>query len=130
MDYWAETMQDDCYAIAADGWKVETYRVIEKDKKGKEKDKGWACDLVPRTLIVARYFASEQAGIDKLPRPEVQILVLKGRLEFDGARCDIDRVVNDGQGPGSQRRIVIAVHGHHREDPPHPEPQFLRGKVG
>ena len=45
MDYWAETMQDDCYLIAADGWKAETYRVIETDKKGKEKDKGWTCDL-------------------------------------------------------------------------------------
>ena len=66
MDYWAETMQDDCYLIAADGWKAETYRIIEKDKKGKEKDKGWTCDLVPKALIVARYFAKEQAAIDKL----------------------------------------------------------------
>ena len=66
MDYWAETMQDDCYAIAADGWKAETYRIIEKDKKGKEKDKGWACDLVPKALIVARYFASEQEVITNL----------------------------------------------------------------
>jgi type I restriction enzyme M protein len=66
MDYWAETMQDDCYLIAADGWKAETYRVIERDKKGKEKDKGWACDLVPKTLVVARYFAGEQAAIDNL----------------------------------------------------------------
>ena len=66
MDYWAETMQDDCYLIAADGWKAETYRIIEKDKKGKEKDKGWACDLVPKALIVARYFAKEQAAIDQL----------------------------------------------------------------
>ena len=64
MDYWAESMQDDCYLIAADGWKVETYRVIEKDKKGKEKDKGWACDLVPKSLIVARYFTKEQEAID------------------------------------------------------------------
>src|SRR6266567_300227 len=66
MDYWAETMQDDCYFIAADGWKAETYRVIEKDKKGNEKDKGWACDLVPKSLIVARYFAKEQAASDQL----------------------------------------------------------------
>jgi type I restriction enzyme M protein len=66
MDYWAETMQDDCYAIAADGWKAETYRIIEKDKKGKEKDKGWACDLVPKPLIVARYFAQEKEVIAKL----------------------------------------------------------------
>ena len=66
MDFWAETMQDDCYLIATDGWKAETYRVIETDKKGKEKDKGWICDLVPKALIVARYFSEEQAAIDRL----------------------------------------------------------------
>jgi type I restriction enzyme M protein len=38
MNYWAQTMQDDCYLIAADGWKAETYRIIVTDKKGKEKD--------------------------------------------------------------------------------------------
>jgi type I restriction enzyme M protein len=65
MDYWAETMQDDCYLIATDGWKAETYRIIEKDKKGKERDKGWTCDLVPKSLIVARYFSKELAAIDK-----------------------------------------------------------------
>jgi type I restriction enzyme M protein len=63
MDYWAEVMQDDCYLIAAEGWKAETYRVLEVNKKGKEVDKGWACDLVPKDLMVARYFAQEQAAI-------------------------------------------------------------------
>ena len=66
MDYWAETMQDDGYLIAADGWKAETTRILVKDKKGKEKDKGWACDLIPKALIVARTFAKEQAAIDQL----------------------------------------------------------------
>lgn len=66
MDYWSETMQDDCYQIAVDGWKAEAYRIIEKDKKGKEKDKGWACDLVPKSLIVARYYPTEQEAIDRL----------------------------------------------------------------
>ena len=71
MDYWAAIMQDDCYIIAADGWKAETYRVIEtkkgKDgKPGKEVDKGWTCDLVPKPLIVARYFTKEQAAITAL----------------------------------------------------------------
>jgi type I restriction enzyme M protein len=63
MDYWFTVMQDDCYLIAADSWKAETYRVIEKDKKGKEKDKGWTCDLVPKSLIVDRYFSAQQAAI-------------------------------------------------------------------
>ena len=30
----------------------------------KTKDKAWACDLVPKPLIVARYFAKEQADIE------------------------------------------------------------------
>jgi type I restriction enzyme M protein len=35
MDYWAETIQDDCYQIAADGWKAETSRVIETEKRAR-----------------------------------------------------------------------------------------------
>ncbi|MFH1690247.1 MAG: type I restriction-modification system subunit M [Candidatus Eisenbacteria bacterium] len=66
MDYWDETMQDDCYLVAADGWQAETTRVLVTDKKGKERDKGWTCDLIPKALIVARYFASEQEDIDQL----------------------------------------------------------------
>jgi type I restriction enzyme M protein len=66
MDYWAESMQDDCYFIATDGWNARTYRIIEKNKKGKEIDKGWICDLVPKSLIVAKYFDKEQAAIEKL----------------------------------------------------------------
>jgi type I restriction enzyme M protein len=65
MDYWAGTMQDDCYLIAADGWKAETYRIIEKDKKGKDKDRGWTCDLIPKPLIIPRYFAQDQVAVDK-----------------------------------------------------------------
>ena len=64
MDYWAATMQDDCYMIAADGWVARTYRILETDKKGRTRDKGWACDLLPKALIVARYFAKEQAALD------------------------------------------------------------------
>ena len=83
MDYWAETMQDDCYLIAADGWKAETNRVIETDKKGKEKDKGWACDLVPKPLIVARYFAKEQAAIDELA---AELEAITAKLDRTGGR--------------------------------------------
>ena len=64
MDYWAETMQDDAYLIAADGWVAKTARILETDKKGKTKDRGWACDLIPKPFIVARYFAAEQAAIE------------------------------------------------------------------
>jgi type I restriction enzyme M protein len=66
MDYWANTMQDDCYLIAADGWKAETTRVLVKNAKGKEVDKGWTCELIPKLLIVARYFSAKQQALDTL----------------------------------------------------------------
>jgi type I restriction enzyme M protein len=77
MDYWGETMQDDCYLIAADGWRAETTRIVEKDKKGKQKDKGWTCDLVPKFLVVARYFVEEQATVDRLA---TELESIAGRL--------------------------------------------------
>jgi type I restriction enzyme M protein len=58
MDYWDATMQDDCYLISDEGWQAKTYRLLEKGR-----DKGWACDLVPKSLLVARYFAPEQQAI-------------------------------------------------------------------
>jgi type I restriction enzyme M protein len=96
MDYWAETMQDDCYLIAADGWKAETYRVIEK-KNGKEKDKGWACDLIPKSLIVARYYAAEQAAIDDLTAELETVTARLTELEEEhggdeGAFSELDKV--------------------------------------
>ena len=81
MDYWAETIQDDCYLIAADGWKAETYRIVEKDKKGKERDKGWACDLVPKALIVARCFATEQEAITQLAADLESVTTRMSELE-------------------------------------------------
>ena len=75
MDYWDETMQDDVYLIAADSW-VEAAKprgiIEDKEKKIKEtpdltiKRKKYKMDLVPPALIVARYFATEQAAIETL----------------------------------------------------------------
>ena len=64
MNYWEEVMQDDCYLITLGGWSAKTRRIEEEDKKGKMKDKGWTCDLVPKNLVVARYFAKEQASLE------------------------------------------------------------------
>jgi type I restriction enzyme M protein len=53
MDYWAETMQDDAWMIVSDGW------IAMQDNKPNT-------DLIPPALIVARYFAAEQAAIEQL----------------------------------------------------------------
>jgi type I restriction enzyme M protein len=66
MVYWFETMQDDCYIVSAVGWKAETYRIIEKNKAKKKVEKGWFCDLVPKYLLINRYFQTEQQTINQL----------------------------------------------------------------
>jgi type I restriction enzyme M protein len=79
MDYWAETMQDDCYLIAADGWKAgaqprEIRQVKSKDsklgwpeahdfKKGKHRFKS---DLIPAAILIARYFTAERDAIEAI----------------------------------------------------------------
>jgi len=102
MDYWAEVMQDDCYLIATDGWKAATYRFIETkpgkgDKPGKQVDKGWACDLVPKPLIVARYFAKEQAALGELAAKLEAATAKLAELEEehgseDGAFSELEKV--------------------------------------
>ncbi len=47
MSYWTDTMQDDVYMIALDGWKT-------------------SIDLIPPQLIINRYFAADQQAIEKL----------------------------------------------------------------
>jgi type I restriction enzyme M protein len=40
LDYWAETMQDDVYMVAIDGWQAAAkprFIIEDKDKKTKEK---------------------------------------------------------------------------------------------
>ena len=79
MDYWADTMQDDCYLIVTDGWKAgaqprEIRKVENKEKKmvwpeahdysrGKRRFKS---DLIPAAILIARYFAAERDAIAAL----------------------------------------------------------------
>ena len=102
-DYWAETMQDDCYLITADGWQAETTRIIEKDK-------GWTCDLIPKELLVARYFIEEQAALDQLATELEGVIVRLADLEEehsgeDGAFAELDKV-NKGNVTARLKEIV------------------------
>jgi type I restriction enzyme M protein len=97
LDYWAEVMQDDAYLIAADGWKAQTERTIETNKNGKQVDKGWFCDLVPKELIVARYFAPEQGSIESQQADLESITAQMEELEEEhggeeGAFAELEKV--------------------------------------
>ena len=91
MDYWAETMQDDAYLIAADGWVKgaqprEIVQVKDKNKKlvwpephdylkGKRRFKS---DLVPAPILVARYFVAERDAIEEFDN---QLATLEQQLD-------------------------------------------------
>jgi type I restriction enzyme M protein len=75
MDYWAESMQDDVYVLVQDGWpagKVLRELVVKKGEKLKETPElvigkaKYKAELIPPALIVARFFAAEQAKVDNL----------------------------------------------------------------
>lgn len=87
MDYWAATMQDDSYLIAADGWfDAAQPRLIldDKNKKSRAKPdftlgkKKYQTELIPPALIIRRWFAAEQAAIEKL---EAEVSNLQQQLE-------------------------------------------------
>ena len=75
MDYWAATMQDDCYLLAAEGWVAAVQpRLLVEEKGAKSKAKPdlvvgkakYLCELVPPALIIAKWYAADQTAIDTL----------------------------------------------------------------
>ncbi|TFH57782.1 type I restriction-modification system subunit M [Glutamicibacter arilaitensis] len=78
MSYWHDVMHDDVFLIMNDGWEkaAKPRKTIEdKERKlsetpdlvigsGRNADK-YKMDLIPPALVVARYFAREQAQLDE-----------------------------------------------------------------
>jgi type I restriction enzyme M protein len=118
MDYWAETMQDDAYLIAADGWVegAQPREIVQvKDKnnklvwpephdylKGKRRFKS---DLIPAPVLVARYFTDGRDAIEALDN---QLAALEQQL-------DVMRQENSGdegllveviEGEGDKQKIT------------------------
>lgn len=97
MDYWYEEMKDDVYMIIEDGWIAKTYRIIEKNKKEKEVDKGWACDLLPKEIVVNEYFADEKEKIEQLEAQleEIQQKMEEMKEEYGGEEGILEDVKNE-----------------------------------
>jgi type I restriction enzyme M protein len=97
MSYWIETMQDDCYLISVDGWKADTYRILVENKQKKMIDKGWTCDLVPKELVVNRYFKVEKQALSNLETEKEQVAAELVEMEEehsveDGYFAELEKV--------------------------------------
>ena len=83
MDYWAETMQDDAWMIASDGWQA-----VQNGKPN--------TDLIPPALVVARYFAAEQKAIEQL------------EAERDGLTRQMEELDEEHGGDTEEERGLLA----------------------
>ncbi|MBI5109086.1 MAG: SAM-dependent DNA methyltransferase [Rhodocyclales bacterium] len=118
MDYWAETMQDDAYLIAAVGWKEgaqprEIRQVKNKDGKlvWPEKEdyklgrRRFKSDLVPAALLIDRWFAAERDAIAALEAELAAVEQQMGekREEQGGEDGPLAEVV---EGEGDKQKIT------------------------
>ncbi len=101
MSYWEETMQDDVYAIAFDGWEsgneIEREMVKKKDGTATNKMKSFEGRIIPKKLMIDRYFADEQKAITGLEneRDEAVRLMEELQEEHSGDEGLLGEVIND-----------------------------------
>lgn len=116
MDYWSETMQDDCYLVADLGWRdaAQPREVIKvKGENGKltwpkeafDYEVGkrrFKSDLVPAVLLIAKFFENESKFIDSL---ESELLAVEQQFQEmmdensseDGLLIEVIEVEGDKQ---------------------------------
>ncbi len=97
LDYWNETLKDDVYLIVEDGWVANVKRILEKNKKGAEVDKGWTCDLIPKELVVNRFLASEYQDLVSIETEleSVQAEIVSFEEEHAGDEGVLSDATND-----------------------------------
>ena len=96
MNYWNDIMQDDCYYLSVEGWKAEL--TITKQTKSVTE---WDCDLVPKSLVIDRYFGVEAQYIATLEAEKETIAIEISELEEEhnteeGLFADVPDKVNKG----------------------------------
>ena len=132
MDYWAETLQDDVYLIAQDGWPAikdlaeitkesdeaanltVVFEETETDKKGKAKtkriSKKYRSEVIAPELIAHRYFSDDLAKLEE-KQSELERLSqeLESHLEEHGGEEGVLNDVLDAKGKLSAKLLKAAL---------------------
>lgn len=89
LSYWFEQMRDDTYMIVENGWEPQ----ITVDQKKKT----WISELIPKTLVIQRFFEAEQAAIAALDNQLEQCSqeLEEIREEHAGEEGLLEEVTND-----------------------------------
>lgn len=132
MDYWAETLQDDVYLIAQDGWPAVkdlaeitkesdeaanltvVFEEAETDKKGKAKtkriSKKYRSEVIAPELIAQRYFSDDLAKLEE-KQSELERLSqeLESHLEEHGGEEGVLNDVLDAKGKLSAKLLKAVL---------------------
>jgi type I restriction enzyme M protein len=89
MTYWMDSMQDDCYLIVSGTWTAGNE--VEWTKKKFEGK------LIPKLILITRYFATEQKAINKLEANRDAIVAKLEEMEEEhsgenGFFADLDKI--------------------------------------
>ncbi len=96
MNYWGETMQDDCYIIAEKGWRPEL--TLPMDKNGGVKKsytyEDLQCDLLPVSVVLEQRFGGRYAKIQALTADQESLESELDTLleENESVFADLDKV--------------------------------------
>jgi len=114
LNYWNETMQDDCYLISVDGWKTELYTPQPTAKKSKDgtikaaKEKkavspeDVVCDLLPVSIVIDNFFSELKMVIQTAEERITENEATLAELQEEEAENALDpnnftnKTVNDG----------------------------------
>ena len=83
MNYWFDTLRDDVYMIVEDGWTATLEPV--RNSKGKIKKGEFTCELIPKELVVDRYFADQKAHIEELKQQQEEAAQMMEESEQEHA---------------------------------------------
>ncbi len=82
MTYWEDTMQDDAYLISQNGWDVAIFSI----KDSKDKVKGWDSELIPKNIVIGKYFGKQKDKLEEM------------RTELDGITQQMQTIDEENQG--------------------------------
>ena len=82
MTYWEDTMQDDLYILAQNGWNTE----ISAIENAKGKEIGWDSELIPKNIAIDKYFTKQRDTLDNI------------RTELEGITQQMQTLDEENQG--------------------------------
>ena len=108
MDYWDETLQDDVYLIAQNGWlEAARPRILTKESQSAIKESPdlivartkYKMDLLPPDVVAQRFFAAELMRLDTL------------RAQVDTATAELEAFVEENSGEDGPLAEVLTDKG-------------------